>query len=292
MHLRSRPVPLSIPRPAGQPPQVVGNRLAGVFLPAASAPRPYLHPVQTLAGTVVTGAAPPDHGHHLGVCVAVSDLNGTNFWGGSTYVPGSGAQLLPNHGRQVITASGPGSSPNVLSDVIQWHAADDSLLAEEKRTYETVRHLDSRCWSLSLSSVIGPAGGNRELRFSSSAVKGREGAGYGGIFWRLPESTAVQEVFTSGGAGVAQAHGSMSSWLCLVVTVDGADVSLVFSQEGQVLPWFVRTSGYVGVGSSIAWSTERVVRRDNPLRLNLSVLLADGLVTRDGAQRLLHGHPR
>ncbi|MEU4831393.1 DUF6807 family protein, partial [Streptosporangium sp. NPDC023615] len=69
-------------------------------LRATDAPRPHLHPVRTLAGTVVTETQPADHVHHFGAGVAISDVNGVNFWGGSTYVPGTGPVILPNHGRQ------------------------------------------------------------------------------------------------------------------------------------------------------------------------------------------------
>src|SRR5690348_15396559 len=47
-------------------------------LPRTLSPRPYLHPVRTLAGTSVTELQPADHPHHLGVSVAVSDLGGAN----------------------------------------------------------------------------------------------------------------------------------------------------------------------------------------------------------------------
>src|SRR5690606_31274082 len=45
-------------------------------LPLTAAPRPYLHPVRTLGGAVVTEIRPADHPHHLGAGVAVTDLGG------------------------------------------------------------------------------------------------------------------------------------------------------------------------------------------------------------------------
>jgi hypothetical protein len=47
-------------------------------LPASLSPRPYLHPVTTLNGTVVTDARPADHEWHLGVCLAIQDVGGVN----------------------------------------------------------------------------------------------------------------------------------------------------------------------------------------------------------------------
>ncbi|WP_328824402.1 DUF6807 family protein [Verrucosispora sioxanthis] len=53
-------------------------------LDARHGPRPYLHPVRTLAGTPVTDALPADHVWHLGASLAVQDVAGTNLWGGRT----------------------------------------------------------------------------------------------------------------------------------------------------------------------------------------------------------------
>ncbi len=88
-------------RVAGRP---VGRYVTRPELPARLSPRPYLHPVTTLAGTAVTELAPADHAHHLGVGVAVPDVEGFNFWGGRTYVRDQGPTELDNHGAQRHTA--------------------------------------------------------------------------------------------------------------------------------------------------------------------------------------------
>ncbi|AVT37683.1 PmoA family protein [Plantactinospora sp. BB1] len=63
--------------------------------------RPYLHPVRTLGGVVVTDTLPEDHRWHLGVSVAMQDVSGTNLWGGRTYVRDAGYTWLDDHGRIV-----------------------------------------------------------------------------------------------------------------------------------------------------------------------------------------------
>ena len=67
-------------------------------MPAEWAPRPYLHPVRTLGGAVVTDVAPADHRWHHGVSVAVPDVGGSNFWGGGTYRRGEGYADRDDHG--------------------------------------------------------------------------------------------------------------------------------------------------------------------------------------------------
>ena len=72
-----------------------------------SSPRPFLHPVRTRSGVVLTVRHPADHDWHFGVGMAIPDVNGTSFWGGGTYVHGTGYVLLDNHGEIV------GEAPDV-----------------------------------------------------------------------------------------------------------------------------------------------------------------------------------
>jgi len=64
----------------------------------SSSPRPYIHPVRTLKGVEVTATHPADHDWHLGLGFAVSDVDGTSFWGGGTFIRDRGYVLLDNHG--------------------------------------------------------------------------------------------------------------------------------------------------------------------------------------------------
>jgi hypothetical protein len=68
-----------------------------VYRPEAAweAPKPYLHPIRTLAGDVVTDYRPNDHRWHKGLQFTASHLSGQNLWGGNTYVHGEGYLQLP-----------------------------------------------------------------------------------------------------------------------------------------------------------------------------------------------------
>jgi hypothetical protein len=67
---------------------------------AVEAPRPYFHPMRTLAGDVVTSFRPNDHRWHHGLSMTFAYLSGDNFWGGSSYVRDKGYTLLDNLGQQ------------------------------------------------------------------------------------------------------------------------------------------------------------------------------------------------
>ena len=259
---------------------------------ASHAPRPYLHPLRSKAGTVVTGAEPADHRHHLGLSVAFSDVNGTNFWGGSTYTAASGPTLLANHGRQV--PHGWQQTPGEASGNVSWLSRNGGELAVEQRRIQYFHDAGAGTWALSLSSVIRPAADVPRLEVSSSAVKGRKGAGYGGIFWRFPETAGEPLVLSEAGTGAAAAHGSGSRWLSIGMVVDDAPVTVLLAQEtGRILPWFIRAEDYLGAGPAVAWDELAVVdRRRKPLKLALHAVIHDGPVdTASHALQLLDQHP-
>ena len=285
------PLPTEAPgtTPQEQPPATHNTALRQ---PANLAPRPYLHPILSKAGVVVTEAEPGDHPHHLGLSVAFSDVNETNFWGGSTYTVDHGPMHLANHGKQL--PQGWQSTPGQEFGQVSWLSNDGGELAVEQRRIEYFAHPEPGSWSLSLSSVIVPAPGVQHLEVSSSAVKGRQGAGYGGIFWRFPRGSAEPIVLSDAGIGAHAAHGSLSPWLSVSMVIGDAPVSVVLAQEpGRLLPWFIRAEGYLGAGPAVAWAEPTIVDHDNPLKLALHAVIHDGQVsTNADALRILNQHPR
>lgn len=262
----------------------------GLGIAPSGAPRPYFHPVRSLSGTVLTDVAPADHVHHLGLSVAFSDLNGTNFWGGSTYTHDRGPVVLPNHGTQAL--DGWTEEEGRSTGTVLWTSRHGTLLAEERRTVEVSAHPDPGTWSLSLTSVMVPAGGVPVLEVSSSAVKGRSGAGYGGIFWRFPADCSGTRIFSAAGAGVDAARGSRSPWLAISTVTGGAPVTVVLSQDAPARPWFIRSEGYLGVGPAVAWSEKAVADAAHPLVQSLHAVIHDAAVASpDQALHLLEHHP-
>jgi hypothetical protein len=278
----------------------------GIALPPLSSPRPYLHPIRSLAGTVLTDASPADHAHHLGLSIAVSDLNGTNFWGGSTFTAANGPQILPNHGTQRAdgwtatsppgwtSATGNPDTPHAagFEGALTWLSEHGNELAVERRRINQYPHPSPGTWCLSVDSALTPAGSVPRLEVSSSAVKGRNGAGYGGIFWRFSASSTPPTVLSDHGAGTEAAHGSLSPWLAISLTVAGAPVSVVLAQSALIRPWFIRTEGYIGAGPAVAWSAKAAADADTPLVQDLHAVIHDGtLHTASQALELLRHHP-
>ena len=63
-------------------------------------PKPYFHPVQDLAGNLVTIFRPYDHVWHKGIAMTIAHMEDQNFWGGASYRHGRGYVPLPNNGTQ------------------------------------------------------------------------------------------------------------------------------------------------------------------------------------------------
>ncbi|WP_406009675.1 PmoA family protein [Streptomyces sp. NBC_00637] len=278
-------------RVAGRP---VARYVTRPELPARLSPRPCLHPVTTLAGTAVTELSPADHAHHLGVGVAVPDVEGFNFWGGRTYVRDQGPTELDNHGIQ-RHGSFQLRDPDGFVEELRWVAAGTELLRERRTVAAT--ELTDTAWALdftfSLTNITsGP------LSIGSPATNGRPGAAYGGFFWRARKEDAAPEVFTAGAEGVASVHGTRADWLALTGrgsspsggAEGGGDWTLVFAGATGTTrrdPWFVRTAEYPGVGSSLASEARLPVPPGETVVRRIVTVVADGRPDRDEAAALV-----
>ncbi|MFC7026141.1 DUF6807 family protein [Promicromonospora thailandica] len=269
----------------------------GDRMPQVHARRPYLHPVHTLAGVPLTDVSPVDHRHHYGVGIAVPDVNGTSYWGGRTFIEDVGPTLLKNHGRQTSTGvriegtDDPGAGRTLVEDVIWSDEHGAPQLREERRV--TARLLPPRPgsdaapgWVLDWRSTLHADHGPLEIR--SPATNGRPGAGYGGLFWRLPiaESTTV---LSAAGTGETRAHGSTSPWVAFVQRQGGRSTTLLLVQPGQVRPWFLRSAEYPGACPALAWDAPLLVPDGGATRLDLVAVLLDSALTATAATELAAG---
>ena len=272
----------------------------GSHIRAVSSPRPYLHPVRTLNGTVVTDHQPLDHVWHLGAGVALQDVDGVNFWGGRTYTRDAGQYIWrPDHGSIAVTATAveetaarSGAAAGKLQQSLSWNGPDGAPVLLEERTWAWSGVAPS-IWRLSLDFALSPAG-DKPVSLGSPGSNGRFEGGYGGFFWRLPEC-ADATVWTPAGSGESKAHGSTTRWLAWSGkfggsgTFDGGPATLVFvAPEGSTDPWFVRVDGYPGVGQSLAWDAPAIAEPGSPVRRQITVFVADGILATTDIEALIN----
>ncbi|MGW1168225.1 DUF6807 domain-containing protein [Streptomyces sp. NPDC002550] len=281
---------------------------AYVYRPEAAweAPRPYLHPVRTLAGAVVTDYRPNDHRWHKGLSLTASHLSGANLWGGNTYVHGQGYLELPERvgsmrhaGFDEISAA---DGRAVVAERLTWHPYDGQLWAEEQRRIEVHdADPDSGSWALTWTSAIT----NRRavpLRFGSPTTAGRELAGYTGLFWRGPRAFREGRILGPEGEG-PELMGTQAPWLAYCGEHDGTDgrATLVFahapendhSGAGGTHPahWFVRNEPFAAVAPSWSFFEELELAPGDTLRRRYRVVVADGAWQRGDVVEYLQAHP-
>jgi LacI family transcriptional regulator len=241
----------------------------GRRMPEVHSPRPYLHPVRTLGGQPLTDVSPVDHRHHHGVSLAIAGVNGTSHWGGRTFVRGQGPTLLTNHGQQRsrrVTVD----DDRTLSDDLTWYDEQGRPQLDERR--RITGSPAEGGWRLDWQSVLTVRYGS--IRIDSPATTGRPDAGYGGIFWRLP-SAETTTVLSSAGEGADAAFGSLCPWLAFVQHRGDIVTTLLLVQPGDLRPWFLRSTEYVGAGPALAWDSPLTLQPNQNLALSLTALLLD-----------------
>ncbi|GAB12072.1 putative oxidoreductase [Arthrobacter globiformis NBRC 12137] len=249
----------------------------GAALNVELSPRPYLHPVTTPGGTVVTDHLPADHPWHLGAGFALQDVSGTNFWGGKTYTREAGEYVSrQDHGRIELLPATP-DEPDTRQ--LRWLGTDGQPLLTEQRTLSH-EILDGRAWRLDLETELTAV---VDVSLGSPGSNGAAGSGYGGFFWRLPACGGAR-IFTSDAEGEPAVHGAVAPWLAWTASFGevpgirlGQPATLVFKAPAEAAdPWFVRCSGYPGVGSALAWDRPVALAAGESLRRSLSVWVCDG----------------
>ncbi|MGJ9426538.1 DUF6807 family protein [Nesterenkonia halotolerans] len=259
---------------------------SGSDISPTDSPRPFLDQIRTLGGVVVTDQQPLDHTWHLGVGVALQDVNGTNFWGGRTYTREAGRYIWrDDHGRIEPTSEQVTEAPlgQRLDQQLTWvDPTGAAVLQERRETSVSIDAAHPSGWIMDFASTLSPAGA-QAVSLGSPGSNGRLQGGYGGFFWRLP-ALGEAEFFTAEAKGEEAVHGSHTSWLA--VSADflplpsragrAGPATLIFlREEGNPDPWFVRHASYPGVGMSLAWDEAVLATPGESVRRALRVMVLD-----------------
>ncbi len=265
-----------------------------VYQPATSpfeGPKPYLHPVRTLAGDVVTAFRPHDHRWHKGLQMTATDVSGQNFWGGVTYVRDRGYVELPNVGTMrhedlVVEQDG-------FAERLTWHTQAGEHWVDEVRRF-AVHDVDGESWALEFATELTNVRG-APLVFGSPTTGGRDLAGYTGLFWRGPRAFTDGEIIAAEGQGGPGMMGKEAPWLAYVGHHDEVDRSstLLFLDHpgNEVTRWFVRATPFPAVNPSFAFFDELGLAPGGTLDLRYRVVVADGAWDRARLESYVEGHP-
>ncbi|SRR5579883_2651035 len=261
-------------------------------------PKPYFHPLFTLAGNLVTIFRPHDHVWHHGMAMTSAQLSGQNFWGGPTYVRDRGYVQLENNGRQLHRDWDRFDCDEhrlVLDERLEWLTSNERLWIAEKRRI-ALATIDTKqgYWSLDLHFSLQNVAGHR-LTFGSPTTEGRVLAGYGGLYWRGPRSFNKGRILAADGLEGPEVMGKAASWLAFVGRHDGsgdASTLLFLDQPGNPrypTKWFVRNEPYACVSFAFSFDEELMLDPGASLSFAYRVLIADGAWSREKIEAYVGG---
>lgn len=250
--------------------------------PQVESPRPYAL-LRTLGGAAATAYRPADHVWHKGLSLALPVVGHENFWGGPTYVHGEGYVQQANNGAQVHRTFRHPDAAGVarVDETLDWIAEDGRTMLAEERTL-TARRLDADtgAWALTWRSALRNIT-SESLGFGSPTSKGRDNAGYAGIFWRGPAVWTGGEILGPGGPAGDAARGASGPWLAFVAPDRSAGVLMLdatASPPPAGHPWFARSEEYAGVNPAPFFYDETVLPPGDTLVLAAAVVVGTDAV--------------
>ncbi|WP_432544817.1 DUF6807 domain-containing protein [Kineococcus sp. SYSU DK002] len=247
-------------------------------------PRPYLHPLRTRAGHLVSLYRPWDHVWHKGITWSLPHLGPDNFWGGPTFVRGEGYRQLENDGSMdtvEVTSATEGTAEELrFTHRLRWTTQRGEQVVAEERTLG-FRLVDDATWALTFSTAMKNVSG-AGIAIGSPTTAGRDNAGYGGLFWRGPRSFTDGTVLAPQGDGGDELRGQRAAWMGFTGRHDEVDAasSLVFvdAADNPRHPpqWFVRSEQFAAVCPAPFFSEELPFAAGSTLRFRYAVVIADG----------------
>jgi len=239
-HLRGAD-PVELRRQGNQIEVRIGGRPFTTYYFGPESPKPYLHPLRTAQGTIVTRGYPMvknipgeshDHPHHRALFFTHGDVNGIDFWGegqpskaaqtahGQTY----SSEELPK-GRTVFRkleeiTSGPDSgSTRADFDLV---GPDGKVIATETQAYTfrgdpSTRSIDCE---FTIQATNGPVkmGDTKEGTFAIRVVKALE-------------APNVHMLNSEGGVGEKQIWGKRANWVDYSGTVAGEKLGIAIFDD-------------------------------------------------------------
>ncbi len=216
--------------------------------PGDESPRPYVHPVRTLAGAELTTFRPNDHRWHHALSFTLTSVSGVNFWGGGSYRREDGYQWRSDHGEQRHLAWEECSAAR-LAHTLEWRAVGDGpvLLREERELIP--RRESPTSWSLRWRARLTNVSGRDLALGNYHSSHGLAGSHYTGLQFRgardLLDEHGDKEIGLSAEGdreGEAAVHGAAGTWLEWRGQKDTTlqRVALRFANHTGPVHWFVR----------------------------------------------------
>ncbi|MDP9794850.1 hypothetical protein J2S43_003362 [Catenuloplanes nepalensis] len=246
-------------------------------------PKPYLHPLRTLAGDLVSLFRPHDHVWHKGIAWSLPHLGEHNFWGGPTYVHGQFYVQKENNGSALhrdMTSLTVDGDTAALTHTLDWRSQQGAPVVDETRSL-TFTLIDETSWALRFETRMTNVSG-ATLHIGSPTTKGRENAGYGGLFWRGPRSFTNGTAQSPDGVGADNLRGTRAEWFAYRGKHDetgrASTIVMVDDRRNPQHPpqWFTRSAEFACLCPAPFFSEELPFEAGGTLTFRYAVVIATG----------------
>jgi hypothetical protein len=243
------------------------------------APRPFVHPLTTPGGAILSVEAPADHPWHHALWFTIKFVNGENFW-----------EEYDEFGTlRTISVAADGATVRAELD---WIAPDgESVRLHERRTLR-VTELDSTAYAIDWTEHL-EVPVTTELDRTPFTTWG----GYGGLTLRGAPDWTDTVLRLDDGTDRDRCLGERSAWLAITGTAHGgvetpgpAGVVMLDHPDNPryPTPWYASTradtygEGWANfVNAAFLWDRALTVEPGQPLVLRHRVIVHDGAMTTD-----------
>jgi hypothetical protein len=225
-----------------------------VYVPTVEAkesPKPYFHPVNSLAGDTLTNFRPNDHPWHHGLCFTLNHVSGANFWGGPTCLREDGYKWRDDHGAQqhvAWTTLEAGAATATLAHTLEWRRLAE-VYFREARSLDITVNAAAGAWSLRWRSRLTNVSGRSLALGNPHSHGGLAGSHYTGLEFRGARELlddhgdpTIKVVADGGLEGIPAVHGAAARWMEWHGQLDETlhRVVIRFENNSGPLHWFVR----------------------------------------------------
>lgn len=245
--------------------------------------RPFLHPVATPAGHVLTRNAPDDHPWHHGLWFTIKYVNEENFWEEQDaygVLRHRAAPKVQHHGERVT----------VVGD-LDWIRPDrETVIIKERRRIAHIP-IDDDAYAIDFDTTLVP-----EAKVLLDRTEFTTWGGYGGLAFRGRGDFHDTRILLSDGSEQDRVLGGRAKWLDLSGRVGGADGDAeagvtFFDPMGSPrhpVPWYASTRADTYgdewgnfVNAAFLWDGSLKVAKHEPLDFKYRVIVHDGIWNED-----------
>lgn len=232
--------------------------------------RPYIHPLRTPSGLVLTRDAPDDHPWHHGLWFTIKFVNGENFW-----------EEYDEYG--VLRHDGPpevdvGTDEVAVAGTLQWVRPDRATVVLDETRRFTHRRLGADAYAIDVDVALTP-----RIDVVLDRTPFTTWGGYGGLTLRGNEKWADTRLLLADRSVHQQIHGRPARWCDLSSAAGGVTIVDHPDNPRSPTPWYGSTQadtygdGWANFfNAAFLWDEPLDVAAGDALDLRYRVVVHDG----------------